>query len=256
LNVVVSSLTISLDCDYLTEFPSALTAHRQFIKVPIIIGANSDEGVSFSAKQVKTDSDIAVWLKTWRSYNLSMRSIEKLVALYEDYDYPPYLVNRTVHFTSTGAKWRKSGAIGGDLVMVAQRRKVAQAWSSASGKAWSFRFDTPMWNATDADGTKHSSQVVFTLGNNTGLLGPLSQFQHYKTLSDQIVAAYVRFVNRFDPNPGSDESRDHPRLPYWPSYGVDAQNMVLNANKTLLEKDDWRKEGIDFINGISRELLA
>jgi len=32
--------------------------------------------------------------------------------------------------------------------------------------------------------------------------------------------------------------------------------MVLNSNKTFVELDNFRKEGIDFINTIDRELLA
>lgn len=34
--------------------------------------------------------------------------------------------------------------------------------------------------------------------------------------------------------------------------------MVLNSNKTFVEDDTWRKEGIDFINwgGVDRELWS
>ena len=102
------------DGDYLTDWPSTLTAKKQFVKVPLITGANSDEGCSFSARNVNTDEDISNWLKTWRSYQLSPLSISRLVSLYENYDYPPFHADRTQQFPGTGRKWRKSGAIGGD----------------------------------------------------------------------------------------------------------------------------------------------
>jgi carboxylesterase type B len=246
----------NLDGDYLTDFPSTLIQNRQFVKIPIITGANSDEGSSFSSHSVKTDAEIATWLKTWRSYNLSTTSINRLTSLYETYDYPPYLVDSKVHFPNTTAKWRKSGAIGGDIVMIAGRRKVARVWSSAKQNVFSMRFDTPAWNAKPSDGSKHSAEHPFTFQNITGLLGPMPEFKKHQDLSKAIGKAYINFVNGFDPNqPVGKESAD-PKLPPWPRYSDQAVNMVLNANNTHVERDDWRREGIDFINTIWRELLA
>ena len=46
-------------------------------------------------------------------------------------------------------------------------------------------------------------------------------------------------------------------LPYWPKYDLSTpKNIVLNSNLTYVEDDTFRKEGIDFINSIDRELLA
>jgi carboxylesterase type B len=244
------------DGDYLTEFPSVLTQKGQLVKIPIIVGANSDEGSSFSTRSVKTDAELANWLKTWRAYKLSTTSIDRLISLYEKYDYPPYLVDSKVLFPGTGAKWRKSGGIGGDLVMVAGRRKVAQVWSAAKQSVWSMRFDTPAWDAKPSDGSKHGVEVVFSFQNMTGKLGPLPAFKKHQDLSKAIGKAYVNFVNRFDPNPPAGNEGASSTLPQWPRYLDKAVNMVLNANNTHVESDDWRKEGIDFINSISRELLA
>jgi carboxylesterase type B len=250
------STDLRSDGDYLTEFPSALTDKGQLVKIPIIVGANSDEGSSFSSRTVKTDAEIASWLQTWRSYKLTTPSIHRLIGLYDNYAYPPYLVDSRVHFPGTGAKWRKSGGIGGDLVMVAGRRKVAQVWSAAKQSVWSMRFDTPAWDAKPSDGSKHGVEVVFSFQNMTGNLGPMPEFKKYQDLSKAIGKAYVNFVNRFDPNPPTDNVGAGPSLPPWPRYMDKAVNMVLNANDTRVEGDDWRKEGIDFINSISRELLA
>jgi carboxylesterase type B len=246
----------TVDGDYLTDFPSTLVQKGQFVKVPIITGANSDEGSSFSSHSVQSDSEIALWLKTWRSYNLSTKSINRLIDLYEEYDYPPYLVDRKVQFPNTSAKWRKSGAIGGDIVMIAGRRKVAQVWSAAKQNVFSMRFDTPAWNAKPSDGSKHSAELPFTFQNVTGILGPMPAFKNHQDLSNAIGKAYVNFVNGFDPNPPVGREGAGPTLPRWPSYLDQPVNMVLNANNTHIEKDDWRSEGIDFINTVWRELLA
>jgi carboxylesterase type B len=151
-------------------------------------------------------------------------------------------------------KGRKSGAIGGDLVMIAQRRKVAQAYTKVGQKVWSYRFDTPLWNSKPSDGSRHSAEMVFSFQNITGMLGPVPAFQHHQRLSEGIGASYVNFVNHWDPNMIGNGSKSI--LPKWPSYGESPVNMVFNASNNHVEKDDWRKEGMAFINSISRELLS
>lgn len=106
----------------------------------------------------------------------------------------------------------------------------------------------------------HGAEVAFTLQNSTGTLGPMPEFAGYRNLSEAIGRAYINFVYEGDVNErsvdGEEEGKGVGRLPYWPSYDERKVNMVLNAEKTELERDDYREEGIKFINSISRELLA
>lgn len=89
--------------------------------------------------------------------------------------------------------------------------------------------------------------------NISGALGPLPKYQQYTDLSRNIGKAYISFVNDQNPNTG----RGNSTLPFWPKYELGApKNMVLNSNVTYVEDDTFRKEGIDFINSIDRELLA
>jgi len=89
--------------------------------------------------------------------------------------------------------------------------------------------------------------------NISGALGPLPKYKNYTNLSRNIGKAYISFVNDQNPN----TSRGNSTLPYWPKYDLGApKNMVLNSNVTYVEDDTFRKEGIDFINSIDRELLA
>lgn len=38
----------TVDGNFLTAYPSTLMNEDKFIKVPLLVGANSDEGISFS----------------------------------------------------------------------------------------------------------------------------------------------------------------------------------------------------------------
>ena len=138
--------------------------------------------------------------------------------------------------------------------MIAQRRKMCEELAGASGlNVWSYRFDTPPWNASVWDGVQHFVNVAFSFQNISGSLGPVPQYESYGKLSRGIGEAYVSFVNGRDPN-GSGRNAS---LPFWPKW-TDGErvNMVLNSNGSFAEKDDFREEGIDFINSIDRELWA
>jgi len=246
-----------VDGDFLQDYPSDSMTQGKFIKVPIMTGANSDEGVSFSVHGVNNETDIFNSLMSWRSYALSPSSIRKLFELYpnDPANEPPYGRMGNEIYAPYGAQWRRYAAIGGDIVMIAQRRKVAEYYTRTGNDVWSFRFDTPSWNQSAPISVPHFVNVVFSFQNISGALGPLPKYQTYKELSTSIGRAYVNFVVSGDPNGGSRSNSTG--LPRWPRYSLEAPtNMVLNSNGSFVEADTWRKEGVAFINSISRELLA
>ncbi|KAF2199033.1 carboxylesterase [Delitschia confertaspora ATCC 74209] len=246
-----------VDGDFLQAYPSQEMDAGNFIKVPILTGANSDEGVSFSVHGMDNETDIFNSLMYWRSYALSPPTIRKLFELYpnDPINEPPYGRMGNETYTKWGTQWRRYAAIGGDLVMIAQRRKVAEYWTRAGQDVWSYRFDTPLWNQTAPISVRHFDNVVFSFQNISGALGPLPKYQSYNDLSTSIGRAYVNFVVSGDPNGGL--GSEEIGLPSWPKYSLDSPKaMVMNSNGSFVEDDTWRKEGIAFINSISRELLA
>ncbi|KAI9649548.1 hypothetical protein NHQ30_002128 [Ciborinia camelliae] len=246
-----------VDGDFLTDYPSNLTPQGKFIKVPLLIGANSDEGSSFGVSYLDNETAIFNNLLVYRAsnaYAISPPTARKLLDLYpnDPANEPPYYITNATIFPEKGLQWRRDAAIAGDLVIIAGRRKPV----------YSYRFDSPYWNATISDGVKHFVNVAFSFQNISGALGPLPQYQSYQDLSRNIGKAYVSFVNWRDPNVLSNTTNatsSETPLPNWPLYDKDApKNMVLNSNKTYVEDDTWRKEGIDFINwgGVGRELWS
>ncbi|KAI7016238.1 hypothetical protein KC355_g4057, partial [Hortaea werneckii] len=174
----------------------------------------------------------------------------------------PYGDESNSTYPSFGAQWRRDAAIGGDLVMIAQRRKTAREFVSGGVEdVFSYRFDTPLWNDTPPIGAQHFDNVVFSFQNISGALGPLPEFENYRELSRGIGRAYASFVWEGQPNgalgvTGGDDG-NVTGLPLWPRYELESpKNIVLNANGSWVEADTWREEGIAFINSISRELLA
>jgi carboxylesterase type B len=247
-----------VDGDFLQAYPSQSMDNGEFIKVPLLDGANSDEGVSFSVKGLDNATAIFNSLMYWRSYALSPPSIRKLLELYPNDDFanePPFERMGNETYPKYGLQWRRDAAIGGDLVMIAQRRKMCEYYTRAGKDVWSYRFDTPLWNQTAPISVPHFANVVFSFQNISGALGPMPQYQSYKDLSTDIGRAYVNFVTTGTPNGNSANSTAG--FPSWPKYDLGSpKNLVMNSNGSFVEDDTWRKEGIAFINSISRELLA
>ena len=229
------------------------------------MGTNTDEGLSFvsTMKTANSDTDLFNALLDYRSYSLSPPSIRTLLSLYPANitAAPPYHVSpASLVPPGYGTQGRRGAAIGGDVVMVAQRRKTCQEFTDGGLDVWSYRFDTPTWNASVWTGIPHFVNVVFSFQNISGALGPLPEFQNYTDLSRGIGEAYVRFVNGHDPNGVGVNTTGNAigqgGLPYWPKWSEEKVNLVLNSNGSFVESDDFRSEGIAFINTIDRELLA
>ncbi|KAI1117035.1 lipase [Nemania sp. NC0429] len=250
-----------LDGDFLTGFPSQLMQRGRYVKVPLIVGANTDEGFSISGT-LNTEQDIFDSIFAWRGYALTPPTVRKLLELYPDdpCHEPPYAITNCTRHPTRGAMWRRATAIGADLVMISGRRRMAELYAGAGLPVYSYRFDQRPWNGAEWDGVKHFANVAFSFQNISGLLGPSPEYDGHARLSRAIGRAYVGFVNHLDPNEaGSASSSSSSRLPRWPAYRLARPtNMVLNATRSWVEPDTWRKEGIAFMMTpeVAKELLS
>jgi carboxylesterase type B len=259
-----------LDGDFLTGYPSQLLQESKFVKVPIITGTNTDETFAITGTP-NTEQDIFNSIFTWRSYSLTPPTVRRLFELYPDDPCyaPPYAITNCSTAPGRGLQWRRAAQIGSDLVMVAQRRNMAELYAAAGKSVYSYRFDQRIWNGAVWDGVKHFENVAFSFQNISGLLGPSPDYDSHLQLGRAIGTAYAHFVNDLDPNgkangstlsyAGANATGATEALPTWPVYDLDApQNMVLNATENWVEDDTWRKEGIDYINTpeVTKELLG
>lgn len=249
-----------VDGDFLTAYPSTLAAAGKFVHIPILMGSNTDEGVSFSTTGLDNATAIFNNLLYWRDYALSPPSIRTLLDLYPNIpsEEPPYNRSGNLTYPSYGLQWRRDAAIGGDMVIIGQRRKTCKEYVKGGiSNVYSYRFDTPLWNASAPISVPHFVNVVFSFQNISGALGPLPEYQSYLDLSHSIGRAYASFVSTHQPNGVPGLGGNVTGLPEWPKYTLEnPQNVVLNSNGSYVEADTWREEGIAFINSISRELLA
>jgi carboxylesterase type B len=207
------------------------------------------------------DKDLFDNFLAWRTYDLSPPTLKKLLELYpsDTCDEPPHSVTNRSLFPSMGTQWRRAASSGGDMVMIAGRRKMCQVFSQAKQQVFSYCFDTRLWNQTELEDVIHFDNVAFSFQNISGLLGPSPEYDSHRRLSRSIGKAYIRFAYHFNPNPGGHSDESHDDIPYWPQYTVlNPRNMVLNASGSYVESDTYRRDGISFLKSpeVSRELLG
>lgn len=269
-----------IDGDFLTGYPSQLMPRGEFVSVPLLTGDNTHEGISFSPAtyppnkplpKVVTEQELMTSFLGWRMYDISPLTVKRLLDLYPleamcDNDAPQTSAANCSLFASKDAQWQRAVAIGGDMVMIAGRRRMCELFSqpSVNQPVYSYRFDARPWGSSESQGSRHFDNVAFSFQNISGLLGPSPENDSHMQLARQIGKAYINFVHYHDPNPsgsrtGERRSYDEENLPYWPRYSsCNPTNMVLDSFGSYIEPDTYRKEGMAFINSpeVSRELLG
>ena len=230
----------------------------KFIKVPLIDGANTDEGSAFGPRGINNDTAFATYLtETGGKIPLNESTVEILEAVYPNlpavsdvlYDLPlSYEFN-----TTYGTQYRRAVAFGGDFAFHAARRLQCQSWSAQNVSAYCYRFNAVPNPLTKEIGATHFQEVAFVFNNLQGLGyadNPfLGQPQTYPDLSELMSKMWASFVHDGNPNGHGLSGYEE-----WPAYDVVAGGGVgmdyfFDTNTTSRpEADSWRGEGIAYLN--------
>jgi carboxylesterase type B len=250
-----------IDNDFIQGKTSIQLEKGEFVHVPIISGANSDEGTAFGPKPMNTTAQFEALLASVNSFGITFtptQASQILAAYPANLTYGAVPTNQPLSYVpgpAQGAASRRSDAFFGDLTMIAPRRKTCQTWASFDVPAYCYRFNTIPHGIPAAIGATHFQEVAFVFNNQLGVgygypnvsQNPFEgEPEGYFGLAADMSEAWVRFV------------ADGAPADYWPEYKVAAQNWVFDANVTGLgyvEKDDWRSEGIDLINSWNADVL-
>ena len=251
-----------VDGDFVARWGSIQLAEGAFVKVPIIDGANTDEGTAFGPTGVNNSQDLVNQATSEdESTQIGREYASGLLDAYPNipsYWIPP--VDEIGHVSyppSYGSQYRRSAAYFGDVVMIANRRGACEAWAANGLPAYCYRFDTIPAGLDWTTGVTHFQEVAFVFDNTMGLgynaaHGTINPFKNkpssYSDLAKLMSCSWASFINDLDPNgfKGRYGGADA-----WPMYSLDnPQNIVWDANATSLaytEPDTWRKEGIQWI---------
>ncbi|KAJ6086407.1 hypothetical protein N7467_005321 [Penicillium canescens] len=245
-----------VDGDFIRNWGSIQLSKHEFVKVPIISGTNTDEGTAFGPTGINTTEQWYEYLTNGGfNYQTPTSVAKRILDLYPDDPFqgiPEFLGEQRV--PSMGYEWRRTSAFTGDFMMHANRRRQCEAWAESSTLAYCYRFNVHSADVPLLQGATHFEEVSFVFHNIAGVgyhYGkPFAGVpQSYVDLSSTITSMWASFIHDLDPNSGVVNKSVH-----WEAYGKDTPtNLLFNANTTShMEADTWRKEGIDYINSVTR----
>jgi triacylglycerol lipase len=260
-----------IDGDFFQDRAGAQFQDGRFVYVPLIIGANNDEGTSFGPKGINNDTAFLSYLA---SSNVPNASIPTIAALYPDI--PAIGIPGTFQGrpdSTQGLQYKRSSAFAGDNTMHVSRRITSLAWAAANVTSYSYRFDVLVNGITSAGGSNHFEEVSFVFYNLDGVGYPpagyappfLGEPKSYRELAKVMALRWSSFVADLDPNTIDGESLPYPdqtkgnrliRDPVdavpWPKYTLDnPSNFYFTANQTsYVEPDYYRAEPIAYLSGI------
>ncbi|KXS19474.1 alpha/beta-hydrolase [Gonapodya prolifera JEL478] len=264
-----------LDGDFISDLPSKQLKDGRFVKVPLLVGSNTDEGTGFGAGRgppggVNTDADFKVAIagilsnQSVAAAGLSAGQIkDQLMYLYPNIqalgipslDTWPELVTPNSTIANTlGLQFRRTSALFGDYTIHYTRRRANLGWSDHGVPSYAYRFDVIVNGVPPSFGAVHFQEVAFVFDNLNGDGYAVNPFAtkppSFKHLAKQMSNAWVNFVVSQDPN--GDDGLDLPDDLEWPVYNATTggglgHEIVWNVNGSYVEVDEFRAPGINWL---------
>jgi carboxylesterase type B len=238
------------DGDFVQEYGSVQLSRGQFTKVPIVIGANSDEGASFATYGMNTTDQFEASLSTLPGPYRS----DILKAYPDDLRVNVIQTLRNQRPSSRfGNQFRRVATYIGDYIFIAPARQTAQTWASHGLPTYKFRFNADQKVFAPELRISHFKEIPFAFRNieGVGFRSDIKPFtglgQNYIDLAYFMSSTWASFIHDMDPNGWKGRSKS---IPEWPNYTLgNPQDFVFEANVTSrAEKDTYRREGMDLIN--------
>ncbi|KAI0331004.1 esterase 1 [Cubamyces sp. BRFM 1775] len=242
------------------DLPSKLMSEGKFSRIPLITGANLDDGTFFTPTIVTTPDQIAQVLALLAFPFASgpppapfASAVSAILSLYADDPAlgSPYGTGDATFGLSP--EYKRLAAIIGDLNFHALRRAWMDAVVSAHAREPGVGHDGGVYGYLFADaqavaapqlGVTHATEVPYMYGA-TFLDGP----QPAGALSEAMMDYILGFITSLNPNDGIGSER-----PYWPQYTPGSKVLMqLAGGNTTVIPDDYRQQQIAFLNSVSGE---
>lgn len=201
-----------VDKKLLVDFPTRLIQNGVFRRVPLVIGATTNESV---AGGVDIPSATEAFFPS-----LTNEGVNRLEQVYVISD-----------FASENLRLQ---TITGDSSLRCARTIMASSWNKANVQTWTYRYNQPD-PAGGSTATAHAAEnYMMFRGTHTGVNGTTT-FSTFNSLeiafSEELIAYWLSFVCTLDPN-----SQKLRRAPSWPSYNVNERSRIV-LNEAPVDAD-------------------
>ncbi|KXJ87882.1 carboxylesterase family protein-like protein [Microdochium bolleyi] len=250
-STIASAFGPGLDGDFVQNYGSVQLERGDFVRVPLLIGANTNEGRGSFIGNRTLNSTADFRAAMGPTIPDSFKDL--LVEAYPN-DFAALAIvdpAETWIGDRLGTNYVRAAAYQGDISFAGPRRGANEMWARWDVPSYAYRFNAIAHGRFNGIG--HFQEVIFVFNNYeaTGYQGPIGTFkglgQEYKDLSKLMTRSWVSFfADRIPGSFGGWEGGEDA----WPAYSLDdPRDFVFDANVTShAEPDTWRKEGIRLIN--------
>ena len=212
-----------VDGDFIQREPALELDAGNVFRVPIIAGANSEEGL-YVVNLIGSPSNVTALreLISEYLYALSNDTIDALLTAYPPgAPAPPYALPPDYNWCgameaanlSCTPEYRRTAAIFGDYFADAGRRYMAERWSKLGLPTYSYRFaayptSIPIeyWNNLGPGFSEHGVDLAYSFRLPGGFTTPIRYYPPVKPvpaheyLSKVMVSKWISFAHSLDPN--------------------------------------------------------
>ncbi|KXN83802.1 Acetylcholinesterase [Leucoagaricus sp. SymC.cos] len=195
---------VVVDKKILTDFPTKLIDEGIFRRVPLIVGATTNETLADNGTSIAEAAQIYF-------PSLSDKSVNALEEAYPSSDF-------------VSEDLRQQTATGDPSVRCA-RTIMASAWNEAHVNTWTYRFNQPdpsLGKITTEHGAENYMMFRGTQLGANGTTGFLTLNPSEIAFSEELIAYWLSFVRTQDPN-----THKLARAPAWSSYSVEKRNRIV-----------------------------
>jgi carboxylesterase type B len=164
-----------IDGTLIPTYPSDLVKEGNFVKVPLLIGANHDEGTNLIGNPPPSPYSNETTFENYITgivHNASQieYALQMFGSLYPNV--PAIGIPHTFHGVPNatyGAQYKRVAAVAGDITIHRGRRLSAQAWTQQNVPVYSYYFDAwPIAGQPDISGTTHFTEIELVFDNEAG----------------------------------------------------------------------------------------
>ena len=247
-----------IDGDFFQKPASLQLQEGEFVRVPVIIGTNRDEGTSQGKTGINTTAEFMAYLHEKRSFDDA--TVSDLSLLYPDIPdvQPPFTMSgRPAADSGLGLQYRRVAAFAGDFGQHGSARLTSIAYAAYNTTVYKYLFDVLANGISYTSGSNHAEELPFVFNNLEGVgysPNPLGGGDAEKLLyvADLMSRMWIGFFTTGDPNSlvGS-EFLDN-GYETWVPYTSDAPNhYYFSENETShMELDGYRAPGIAYLNDL------
>ncbi|KAH7314164.1 triacylglycerol lipase-like protein [Rhexocercosporidium sp. MPI-PUGE-AT-0058] len=233
--------TPTTDGYFIRDYPYKMFQEGKFVKVPLMIGDDTNEGTGFAA-DAATQEEVGSFLQD----NFPLLTSSDTAAINGQYPLMEALPQHEAYFPSAAAAY-------GDAVFSCSSLHLALSFLArdSPSSVWNYRYNVLQDdNIAAGIGVPHTFETAAIFGvGNTGSFNAKSSYLSYnKNIVPIVMNYWISFVRSLDPT-----SHRHESAPKWENFGEgNRRRILLETNTTRMEDvPEGQVKNCEFWKGLS-----